>query len=261
MEIFSALLVLCHRWIPLTRPVTRSFDVFVDLRLNKRLNKQSWGWWFETPSCSFWSHCNVRGDDRFHLRGWVICVTSFQALNIKRYIISKHVCYPHMILYKNPWIYTFSEIIQSFPETVPGIYSVCYPGIETESQDKLYVQISRGLNIADCNLSLFRQWLLVFGENAVNSSFFSRNGPNSLRLETHICVGYLTIIGSYNRLSSNRRQTIIWTNAGILSIESLGTNLSEILIETYTFSFKKMNLKMSSGRYCPLSRPKCVKPV
>ena len=33
---------------PAQRPVMRSFDVFVDLRLNKRLSKQSWGWWFET---------------------------------------------------------------------------------------------------------------------------------------------------------------------------------------------------------------------
>ena len=30
--------------------ITRSFDVLSDLRLNKRLSKQSWGWWFETPS-------------------------------------------------------------------------------------------------------------------------------------------------------------------------------------------------------------------
>ena len=43
-----------HRW----RPVTRSFDVSFDLRLNKRLSKQSWGWWFETPSCPLWCHCN-----------------------------------------------------------------------------------------------------------------------------------------------------------------------------------------------------------
>ena len=34
---------------PTQRPVTRRFDVFFDLRLNKRLSKQSWGWWFETP--------------------------------------------------------------------------------------------------------------------------------------------------------------------------------------------------------------------
>ena len=43
---------------PTQRPVTRSFDVFFDLRLNKRLSKQSWGWWFETLSCSLWRHRN-----------------------------------------------------------------------------------------------------------------------------------------------------------------------------------------------------------
>ena len=40
------------------RPVTRSFDVFLNLRLNKRLSKQSWGWWFETLSCLLWRHRN-----------------------------------------------------------------------------------------------------------------------------------------------------------------------------------------------------------
>ena len=43
---------------PSQRPVTRSFDVFFDLRLNTRLSKQSWDWWFETPSGSLWRHCN-----------------------------------------------------------------------------------------------------------------------------------------------------------------------------------------------------------
>ena len=43
---------------PAQRPVTRSFDVFFDLRLNKRLSKQSRGWWFETPSRPLWRRCN-----------------------------------------------------------------------------------------------------------------------------------------------------------------------------------------------------------
>ena len=64
METFSALLALCAGNSPVTgefpsqRPVTRTFNVFFDLRLNKRLSKQSWGWWFETPSRSLWRHCN-----------------------------------------------------------------------------------------------------------------------------------------------------------------------------------------------------------
>ena len=47
------------RWIPAQRPVMRSFDVFFDLRVNKQLSKQSWGWWFKTLSCSLLRHRNV----------------------------------------------------------------------------------------------------------------------------------------------------------------------------------------------------------
>ena len=56
MDTFSAVLSLCAGNSPVTgespaqKPVTRSFDVFFDLCLNKRLSKQSWGWWFETSS-------------------------------------------------------------------------------------------------------------------------------------------------------------------------------------------------------------------
>ena len=68
---------------------------------------------------------------------------------------------------------------------------------------------------------------------------------------THICVSNLTIIGSDNGLSPGRRQAIIWTNAGISLIGPLGTNFSEILIEIHIFSFKKMHLNMSSGKWWP----------
>ena len=71
---------------------------------------------------------------------------------------------------------------------------------------------------------------------------------------THICVSKQTIIGSDNGLSPDRRQTTIWTNVGLLLIEPLGTNFSEILIEILTFSFKKMRLKVSSAK----RRPFCL---
>ena len=64
METFSALLAFCARnspvpgEFPAQRPVTRSFEVFFDLRPNKLLCKQSWGWWSETPSSSLWRHRN-----------------------------------------------------------------------------------------------------------------------------------------------------------------------------------------------------------
>ena len=66
---------------------------------------------------------------------------------------------------------------------------------------------------------------------------------------THICVNKLTIIGWDNGLSPGRRQAIIWTNAGILLIRTLGTNFSEILGEIHSFSFSKRHLKMSSAKW------------
>ena len=64
METFPALLAICAEnspvigEFPAQRPVTQSFDAFYELRLNTRLSKQWWGWWFETPSCPLRRHCN-----------------------------------------------------------------------------------------------------------------------------------------------------------------------------------------------------------
>ena len=68
-------------------PVTRSFDVFFDLRLNKWLSKQSWGWWFETPSCSLWRPCNegnvASGE---HIEAWsnTLCRRHFQRTSLNQ---------------------------------------------------------------------------------------------------------------------------------------------------------------------------------
>ena len=60
--------------IPAQRPVTRSFDVFFGLRLNKRLSKQPWGRWFKTPSWSLWRYCNDHLYDPYSdlhtMQGW-----------------------------------------------------------------------------------------------------------------------------------------------------------------------------------------------
>ena len=63
-------------------------------------------------------------------------------------------------------------------------------------------------------------------------------------------AAYITVsvnsvsIGSHNGLSPDRRQAIIWTNAGILLSGPLGTIFSEIRIKIQNFSFTKMHLKM-----------------
>ena len=47
------------RWIPRSKASDAELWCFFDRRLNKRLSKPSWGWWFETLSCPSWRHCNV----------------------------------------------------------------------------------------------------------------------------------------------------------------------------------------------------------
>ena len=173
METFSALLALCEGNPSSTGgflaqiPVARSFGVFVDLRLKKRLNKQSRRRWFETLSRSLWRHYNAA------------------------------------ILFRQ--------------------YKLMTPYVVRDLEHEL------------------THWSRV----------------------TQICVSKLTIIGSDNGLLPDRRQAIIWTNAGIFLIGPLGTNFSEILIEILTFSFKwilfktenflvkKNDLKISSVKWWP----------
>ena len=101
-----------------------------------------------------------------------------------------------------------------------------------------------------CSLTFSHQFHL--GENTYRC--LTKYGLTHWGRVTHICVSKLTIIGSDDGLSPGRRQAIIWTNAGILFIEPLGTNFSEILIGIQIFSFTKMRLKMSSAK----CRPFCL---
>ena len=91
MEISSALLAICAGNSPVPgefhtqRLVTRSFDVFFDLRPNKRLSKHSWGWWFETPSHPLWRHRN------FYIHPWEVLIGIF--LGIPRTIKYRNTLY------------------------------------------------------------------------------------------------------------------------------------------------------------------------
>ena len=91
METFSALLALCagnssvSGEFPAQRPVTRSFDVFFDLRLIKRLSKHSRGWWFETLSRPLWRHCNALWQQWTHPNSeavgvWMVSVINWGSL-------------------------------------------------------------------------------------------------------------------------------------------------------------------------------------
>ena len=79
-RIIFALLALCEGKPPVTggfpsqRPVTRGFDVFFDLRLNKRSNKQSRRRWFEPPSRPLWRHCNATTESFTYIMGCIASV-------------------------------------------------------------------------------------------------------------------------------------------------------------------------------------------
>ena len=73
------------------RPVTRSFDVFFDLRPNKRLSVQSRGWWFETPSRPLWRHCNETKSDGIGIRS---CTLYTQCLYLAGKSWITHVLLP-----------------------------------------------------------------------------------------------------------------------------------------------------------------------
>ena len=115
---FSALLAICTGISPVPgdfpaqRPVTRSFDVFFDLSLNKRLSKQSGGWWFETLWRPLWRHRNVprlnsnEGFSKPPLNGWLtilhnkICMQSIShvitsVVSAKSFQIRQTYCYPN----------------------------------------------------------------------------------------------------------------------------------------------------------------------
>ena len=76
----------------------------------------------------------------------------------------------------------------------------------------------------------------------------------------HICISKQNITSSDNGLLPGWCQSIIGTNAGILLIGPLAINFSEILIKIHIFFFKKMHLKMLSGKRWPfVSASMCYK--
>ena len=90
---------------PAQRPVTQSFDVFFDLRLNTRLSKQPWGWWFETPAWSLWRHCPA-------------CRTTLIATRFRVAVICPIIQVPHCIrvFFYFVWFVFINHIFQFYYE-------------------------------------------------------------------------------------------------------------------------------------------------
>ena len=118
------------------------------------------------------------------------------------------------------------------------------------------VTVKRGLQhiLPWSKMAMIQGLYLLTGEQYIEAKMYSCIVAKWLltcwSLLMHICVSKLTTIGSHNGLSPGRCHAIIWTNPGILLIGHIGTHFSEILIKIYTFSFRKMHLKISSEIFC-----------
>ena len=106
MEAFSALLALCAgiHWSLVNSPqspVIWSFKIFFDLRLNKGLRKQSWGCWFETPSCLLWRYCNdasVKLSIHFHISPNRTSLMAVLLVSPFLFFFSVYNCVPLLVL-------------------------------------------------------------------------------------------------------------------------------------------------------------------
>ena len=108
METFSASLAICAGNSPVTgefpsqRPVTRSFDAFFGLYLNKRLSKQSRSWWFEKPSRPLWRHYNVALHPGFACKYGSSARALYRCFFLEPLVI--HRRYPKHIISQDLWL-------------------------------------------------------------------------------------------------------------------------------------------------------------
>ena len=135
--------------------------------------------------------------------------------------------------------------------------AVCHPGdLRYFSLSALFKWTPSEHLLVD-TLKIITQYIY---QRIINKSFADKISTHRGRV-THICVGKLSIIASDNGVSPGRHQAIIWTNTRTLLNGALGTNYRENSIAILTFSFTKMRLKLSSGKWRPscFARPQCVK--
>ena len=157
METFSALLAICVGNSPVTgefpaqRPVARGFDVFFHLRPNKRLSKQSWGWWFEMPSRTLWRQCNNAlyqffPDKPERLADFLVAYTTQQGAPQKGPFPDAKVCHRH----------------QGYPRSSATITVTCHPGMTQTLARYVYVYLAgNSRTLCLCELEVY----LSQGEN------------------------------------------------------------------------------------------------
>ena len=193
MGTFSALRVLCEGNPPVTtggfpsqRPVMRSFGVFFDLHLNKRLNKQSRRRWHETPSRSLWRPCNEKG----LLTHWDRVV--------------------HTLVQVARWLLGVKLIVN----WTPGNKFHRFFFFFIDQNTTIFIKENAFAN------TVWKMSNILSRLQCVKRRMWNDYNLTHCGRVTHICVSKLIIIGSDNGLSPSQHQAIFWNNAGILLIRT-----------------------------------------
>ena len=147
------------------------------------------------------------------------------------------------------------DVVLEILDVLEGLPSSCHRALQGLSLGHHLLRSSFPLALQGASIKggiVYLMWTKFNKERDQKlHSLQSKNPREYYPIEWRMCIGKLNIIVSNNGLSPGRRQAIIGTNAGILLIGPLGTNFSDILIWIQTFSFMKMHLKMSSGKWWP----------
>ena len=239
-------------------PVMRSINVFSVKSWNQLLNKHSCYRWskacvwqpYYLVDC-FFSSCHLAikyTQNQIRLYQWVMDVSQTTIILRVILILSPRGVY-NQIWMMGMFVLRFRFWFFYCRDKMAAVLMVAF-------KDKFSSEIGRTIWLKfDWNLFLGGQ--LAGTQFCIDlCNFLEPNRQQAIVLThwgrvTHICVSKLTSIGSDSGLSPGRRQAIIWTNAWILLIGPLGTNVSEILIEIIIFSFMKMCLKVSSAKWRP----------
>ena len=214
METFSALLGLCAGnslvtgEFPSQKPVTRSFDVFFDLGLNKRLSKQSRRWYFETPSCSLWRHCIVSTDYHYpQCWYWRSCTAAEQRSNglIFMFLIIQR-CYFMMLSLSLICYYLLlcGALNWHTAVNIRACLTTCRFKIWRAVEMSVYIEnvsVSMSVFACACVFCSFNSYLTMWGWNA--------------QLEKILLEKYCKYLSDYNwceSLNSNRKpaETLGW---------------------------------------------------
>ena len=151
--------------------------------------------------------------------GWASCTCindSTQTLD--EYAKQKPAIQPAVTSPKNPWLFAWLQLDGYAPTVFISAHKL--------HLDTCFCTNNLGLPWLEPDSLKDEGRLSTFYSSPSNSvSWGSHDILTQWGRMIHICVSTQTIIGSDNGLSPDRRQAIIWTNAGILLIRSLGKKL------------------------------------